>query len=280
MRGAIRRSGLSRNRHAVAPCRFMNVKLENTGCFFIGAKSPDDKHMPMKRVLISVLTAAVVSCFSAAQTLSDLPAASERGTCFVEIYENEQVEWVTQRVVDQPARVEIKTHPAVYETVEEKHLIKQPTTIYKTVPPTYKTVFETIEVRPGTKATVAKQVLAEPARVVEDEIPAEYETIEVTRLVSPEREERIEIPATYTIIEKPVRTGGTAAWHAILCDDTPRSKVAEVQSALTAAGYPAVADGIFGPETFAAMEAYQRANGLAVGYLTLATVDALGVATD
>lgn len=234
----------------------------------------------MKRVLILMLTAMSVPSLGAAEDLSDLPTDAAPGTCFVQIHDEDDIEWVTQRVVDQPARVEIKTHPAVFETVEEEQLIKQPTVIYKTIPPTYKTVFETIEVRPGTEATVAKQVLAEPARVIEEQVPAEYEMILVTKLVAPERQERIEIPATYVTIEKPVITGGSANWHAILCDDTPRSKIAEVQAALTAAGFPAVEDGIFGTETYGAMEAYQRANELAIGYLTVATVEHLGVSLD
>jgi peptidoglycan hydrolase-like protein with peptidoglycan-binding domain len=55
------------------------------------------------------------------------------------------------------------------------------------------------------------------------------------------------------------------------------SKITEVQAALTAAGYTAPADGAFGPATLRAMESFQRANGLPVGYLTVSTVEALGV---
>lgn len=234
----------------------------------------------MKRVLISLVVLGAGPLAAHGQDLADLPPDAKPGECFVELYSDEQVEWVTQRVVDKPASVEIITHPAVYETVEERHLVKESTTVYKSVPATYKTVFETIEVQSGGSATVAKQVVAEPARLIEEQIPAEYETVSVKRLVSPAREERIEHPATYVTIETPVVTGTDPEWHQLMCDDTPRSKIAEVQAALTAAGYVAAADGIFGPETLAAMEAYQRAEGLAAGYLTVATVERLGVSPD
>ena len=46
---------------------------------------------------------------------------------------------------------------------------------------------------------------------------------------------------------------------------------------VTAAGYDVPADGAFGPSTLRAMESYQRANGLPVGYLTVDTVRSLGV---
>ncbi len=212
-----------------------------------------------------------------AQDLGDLPAAAKAGECFVEIVQDEQIEWVEQRVIEQPASFESVTHPAVYETVEERVRVKDATTVYKSVPASYETVFETIDVEPGTSVTVAKQKLAEPARLIEEEVPAEYQTILVERLVSPAREERVETPAIYVTIEKPVLTGGTSEWHQILCDDTPRETIADVQTALTAAGYPAAVDGVFGPETWGAMEAYQSAHDLAVGYLTVATVEHLGV---
>lgn len=236
--------------------------------------------MPMKRFVIILAVYSVGPLAALGQDLADLPPTAQPGECYVELYSDEQVEWVTRRIVDEPASVEIRTHPAVYETVEERHLVKEATTVYKSVPATYKTVLETIEVKPGTSTTVAKQVLAEPARLIEEQIPAEYQTVLVNRLVSPEREERIEHPATYVTIETPVVTGTDAAWYQLMCDDTPRAKIAEVQAALSEAGYTAVADGIFGPETLAAMEAYQRAEGLAVGYLTVATVERLGVSPD
>ena len=67
----------------------------------------------------------------------------------------------------------------------------------------------------------------------------------------------------------------------MLCDtNASPAKIVEVQKALTAKGYKVPADGDFGPATYKAMEAYQRANGLPVGYLTVDTVESLGVAVE
>ena len=71
---------------------------------------------------------------------------------------------------------------------------------------------------------------------------------------------------------------GGLEWREVLCETNASSaKIAEVQAALTAAGYTAPSDGEFGPQTLRAMEAFQRDNGLPVGYLTVSTVEALGV---
>ena len=225
------------------------------------------------------ITAALLSTpiGAVAQDLGDLPASAQAGECFVEIFQDEEIKWVEQRVLERPASFEIVTHEAVYETVEQKVRVKDATTIYKSVPASYETVFETVDVQPGSSVTVAKQQLAEPARLIEEEIPAEYQNVRVERLVSLAREERIEIPATFVTIEKPILTGGTSEWHQLMCDDTPPEKIAEVQAALSEAGYPASVDGIFGPETWGAMEAYQAAHNLAVGYLTVTTVEHLGI---
>lgn len=64
----------------------------------------------------------------------------------------------------------------------------------------------------------------------------------------------------------------------MLCEtNTTPAKISEVQRALSAAGYATDSDGVFGASTLRAMEAFQRARGLAVGNLTIETVRALGV---
>jgi hypothetical protein len=156
------------------------------------------------------------------------------------------------------------------------------------VPPEYTTVTrtrvaqpETTDVRviPARYETVTKQVVAQPAQVVEEIIPAVTETVQVQKLVSPAREEVITIPATYKTIEKRVVTGGGGLeWREVLCDtNSSPEEIRIVQSALTNAGYPVPVDGVFGNATLSAMESYQRANGLPVGYLTISTVESLGI---
>ncbi len=155
--------------------------------------------------------------------------------------------------------------PAQYDTVTRTRLVAAERT--------------DIQVIPAVTKTVTKQVVVEPARVVEETVPAEYDTVTVQKLVTPAAEERLEIPATYKTVEKRVVTGGGGLeWREVLCDtNTTSAKIREIQTALTAAGYNVPADGEFGPATLRSMESFQRANGLPVGYLTVSTVERLGV---
>lgn len=237
-------------------------------------------------------------------------------------------ETVTEQVIETPERTETVVIPAQYETYTEQVMVRPAYTTWKPgnglygrnatgaygaqglqsvsadgtvldvttgellckveVPAQYDTVTRTrlvtperteTKVIPATYRTVAKEVVAQPPRVEEIVIPAVYETVTVEKLVTPAREETIVIPATYKTVEKSVVTGGGGLeWRAVLCDtNASPQKIAEVQRALTANGYEVPADGSFGPATLRAMESFQRANGLPVGYLTVSTVQALGV---
>ena len=157
------------------------------------------------------------------------------------------------------------TVPAQYDTVTRTRVASPERTETNIIPARYD--------------TITKEVVAQPPQVVEEVIPAVYESKSVERLVSPATQEQTIIPATYKTVEKRVVTGGGGLeWREVLCDtNTTTSKIQEVQRALTSAGFQTPADGDFGPSTQRAMEAYQRANGLATGYLTVDTVKALGV---
>ena len=325
--------------------------------------------MATKIVMLSA--AAVIGLAGVANAQSaGYPPEAQPGQCFARVLIPETTEVMTEEVVDQPERAEIKIIPAEYETVTETVVVKEETVQYKVIPAQYQTVSEQVIVEPegsrsivvpakyetyteqvmvrpayttwkpgaglfgrggagtGTAAvitangdasatgellckvevpaeyktvtrtrvvspettetkvipakyeTVSKQVVAQPPQVVEEVIPAVTRTVSVRRLVSPAREEVITIPATYKTIEKRVVTGGGGLeWREVLCDsNTTSSKIVEVQTALTKAGYDIPTDGVFGPATLNAMESYQRANGLPVGYLTVGTVRSLGVA--
>ncbi len=160
-------------------------------------------------------------------------------------------------------RIEI---PAQYDTVTRTRLV---------TPETNDTI-----VIPAKYGTVIRQVFAKPPQVVEEVIPAVYDTITTRVELTPAATETTVIPATYRTIDKRVVTSsGGLEWREVLCDTNASSaKISQIQAALTAAGYSAPSDGAFGPATLSAMESFQRANGLPVGYLTMSTVDALGVA--
>ena len=121
--------------------------------------------------------------------------------------------------------------------------------------------------------------MVEEAQVVEEIVPAVYNTVTVEKLVTPSSEETLVVPATYKSIDKRVVSGGGGLeWREVLCDtNATSSKIRSVQQALSDAGYSNPVDGEFGPATLTAMESYQRSNNLPVGYLTISTVESLGL---
>ena len=317
--------------------------------------------MSKKMLLISVAATAFAG-MAFAQGSADYPPESDAGTCYARVLIPETTNVVTEQVVDRPEGTEIKLIPATYETVTEQVLVKEESKDVSVIPATFETVteqvlvtpertdtvvvpaqyetyseqvmtraayttwkpgnglygraidasasangvstgellcrvevpaqYETVtrtrlvspertetNVVPATYKTVTRQVVSAPAQVIEEIVPAVYETVSVQKLVTAASEETLVIPATYKTIEKRVVSGGgSLEWREVLCDTnaTP-GKISAVQSALTDAGYTAPIDGEFGPATLNAMESYQRANGLPVGYLTVSTVESLGL---
>jgi len=133
---------------------------------------------------------------------------------------------------------------------------------------------------PSEYAVVKRQELVKPAEVREIDVPAEYKTVKVLKMVTPPQEQRIPIPAEYQTVEKQVLVKeGTAAWKSILCEtNTTPGIVADIQRALLAKGFnPGKIDGVIGRETADAIKAFQQANGLSTGGLTMETLERLGV---
>jgi hypothetical protein len=156
------------------------------------------------------------------------------------------------------------------------------------VPAEYKMVPRQVVARPASTQAriipaqtqvVTRQVEATPARVEEINIAAETRTIKVRKMVSPARQEEIRIPATYRTVEKRVvKSAAAVQWREVLCEtNTSPQKISEIQRALATRGFTTNVDGVFGAQTLAAMEAFQRRNGLPVGNLTIDTVQKLGV---
>lgn len=216
---------------------------------------------------------------------------------------------VEERVLVKAASEKIEEIPATYRTVEEKQLVRPATTTWKKgrgpiekidnlsgeimclveVPAEYKTVRTTVvetpaQVKrtpvPAEYTVVKRQELVKPAEVREVEVPAEYKTVKVLKMVRPPEEQRIPIPAEYQTIERQVLVKpGSAAWKSILCEtNTTPGIVIDIQRALLAKGFnPGKIDGVIGRETSDAIKAFQQANGLATGGLTMETLERLGV---
>lgn len=319
----------------------------------------------MHRFLLASVAASATAMVAHGQS-ADMPPDADAGECFARVLVPDTIVVQTEQVVDREASFELELIPATYEAVSEQRLVKEESTAYTMVPAVYETVTETIivepereesvvvpaqyetyteqvlvreayttwkkgdglygrdrqnasagetialatgellcrvevpaeyetvtktrlvspertEVRviPAVTKSVTKEVVVEPARVAEEVIPAVYETVTRQQLVTEAYEKRIEIPATYKAVEKRVvANAGGLEWRQVLCEtNATAGTIRQIQSALTDAGYPVPVDGEFGPATLAAMESFQRANGLPIGYLTMSTVDALGLSS-
>jgi hypothetical protein len=222
---------------------------------------------------------------------------------------------LTETVTVSPERVEPVVVPAIYQPYTERVLVRPAYVTWKPgagllgrsagaeantlggagdflcrveVPAQYATVTRSRVVRaesvasrtiPAVTRQVTKQELVTPARVEPREVPAVYRTQKDRRLVAPATTETVQIAEVRrTERLRRIVTPARTEWREVLCGtNATRAKLAEVQRALNGRGFQTAADGVFGAETLRSMEAFQRANNLAVGYLTIETVQALGV---
>ena len=112
-------------------------------------------------------------------------------------------------------------------------------------------------------------------------IPAEYRTVTVNKAVEPAREVKVPIPAQFETVSKTVVVSPERLeWRSILCDtNLTKGKVKEIHGALQRAGYnPGQYNGTVTARMMDAVNGYQRAKGLPVDkFLNIDTVRALGV---
>ena len=217
---------------------------------------------------------------------------------------------IKERIVLKPAGEKLIQVPAVYETVSERILDKPEHTVWKkgrgliqridettgeimclvTVPASYKTIKKRILKSPATTKMVKqpevfkiveRQVVDQPAYTKTVVVPAVYKTIEIEEVVSAASQREIKIPALYTTVNQRKKVSdGHMQWRSILCEtNTTKERVQRIQQALLDKGFdPGPIDGDVGSRTMAAINAYQRAQGLPVDeYLNIETVRSLGV---
>lgn len=217
--------------------------------------------------------------------------------------------WVEERVMVEPASTRLVPVPARFETVTERVLDRPEQTTWKKgrgpieridgntgeilclviEPATYKTISRTVVKTPAATRqvdvppvykTVRKQVVEAPASVVKKPTPAEYSTIRVRKMVQPPKENRVSLPAEFQTVTKRVKVSNERmSWQPILCETNVNAEVvAKIQRALDSKGFsPGDIDGVLGSETLSAVEAYQRANNLARGGVTMETLKSLEV---
>lgn len=150
---------------------------------------------------------------------------------------------VTRKVVDQPARTEVKTIPAQYKTVQ-------------------------------------KQVLVSEATTREVTIPAQYDTIQVRQEVTPAKTEEITIEPQYAeMTRQELIEPAHTRWERVLCEDSINAELAlEVEQRLNQQGFnPGQVDGVIDQSTDQAIEQYQMANNMPKGGLTPETLVSLGI---
>ena len=125
--------------------------------------------------------------------------------------------------------------------------------------------------------------LKRPAGTRTEEIPAEYSTRTIRKLVTPAQEVRTAVPAEYgTTTKKTMASGDTCEYAQVLCqDNATQTKIQEVEQALQARGQKVDNDGLDDEDLAAALREFQTQQGLPVtGLMTARTLEALGVALE
>ena len=227
--------------------------------------------------------------------------------CLVEL--PARYESVSRTVLETPATTETVAVPAEYETVQVRRLVTPARQRRVETPPEYATVEVERRVgddafawlaegadapagseptgerlclveRPAEYRTVAREIVASDATVEVTEVPAEYRTVAAKRLESPASVRREPIPERVETVRTRVEVRpAMLAWRPVLCETnmTPEI-VAELQRALAREGFdPGPPDGVVGPGTLEAIEAYQAERALDRGGLTYQTLQALNV---
>ncbi|MEM9014248.1 MAG: peptidoglycan-binding domain-containing protein [Pseudomonadota bacterium] len=217
----------------------------------------------------------------------------------------------TETVTVEPAREEMRVIPAKYETRQERVKIRDAYTTWKKgtgpisrldastgeimclveVPAEFKTVSRQVMVSPprtekvrvpAKTREVSRRVISQPATTRKISVPAKTQTVRYQKLVTPPQEKKMTVPAvTDTVSTRKLVSQSKLQWASILCETnvTP-GVVRNLQQALTREGvYNGAIDGRLGPETMAAVDAYQRRKNLSTGSLTIETMKRLGVST-
>jgi peptidoglycan hydrolase-like protein with peptidoglycan-binding domain len=159
--------------------------------------------------------------------------------CLVEV--PGETRTITRTVLTQPEIVKPVAVPPEFRNI----------TKYEVIPARV----EEVQIAPQF-ATITTQDLIEPAQRITEKVPPQTQTIDKKVLISPERYE----------------------WVSVLCDtNADAATISRIQQSLAGLGlYKGAIDGILGPQTYAAIAAYQRSMGVNhSGYLSMDTVRGL-----
>ena len=220
----------------------------------------------------------------------------------------------TEQVVVKPGFERLQIVPAQYETVTEEIQIGERRYVWKPganlsdvkridsrtgqvyclveIPPKTTTVTRKVLVAPERVerltiepeyTSITKEVLVDRGGVEEIPVPAQFTTVATQELIAPARTDVTQHAAETRIIERAVlRAPERYEWVEVLCEtNATTSNISAVQQALADRGYyTARVDGIMGPQTQSALEAFQNDNGIPhSGNISIETLRALGLAS-
>jgi hypothetical protein len=250
------------------------------------------------------------------QPTDDMPKAAP-GECWAKCFTPPQTRIVSEQMVVKPASERIEIIPAEYEWMEEQVCVKPATTQLVEVPAQFESYTQVMEVEPGhtdwvrqesgrcaglaagtpggaaacdvfclvsfppVEKTMLVERMVSPATVREVVIPAEFQTIRTQRLVRPAQCKRIEIPAEFATVERTLKVAdGRWEWKKVVCErSTSADSVQNLKTALREAGYRTGQNPTQLDDTdWIAIKQYQTDNKLAVGALTVETMESLGIA--
>jgi OOP family OmpA-OmpF porin len=230
-------------KYSIVPARFekstKRVLASDGGCTV--AVVPAKYSSNSTRQLVSAASGKWVRKKKAPNCLSANPE-----DCYVLCWEEIPAQYTTSstRVLVDSERYDTVYTDAKYTTVTTQSLVNDASVSESYTPPVYKTVTKKVLAQCGGVSTVYSQ--------------PQYKTVSKKVLVS---------------------QGSFTDWAEVVCaGDVNSSLVTRVQTALNSRGYSAGSvDGVMGGMTRAALAKFQKDNGLPLGNLNIATMQALDV---
>ncbi len=197
---------------------------------------------------------------------------------------------LAKQVVKRPSHLERVAVPAEYASIPVEKIIQPARMETEIIPATYQDV---------TRQAVQEKGILQWAEVLCDSNTSRMKIAEIQSALV-QNGYRIQIdgiygPQTQGAMEQYQRSEGLSVGYMTVetvralnvdpyaCEppgcasSLPQTTIAAAQQALTQAGFYAAIDGIHGPQTQNALEQFQQANGLNVGYLSAETMDALNI---
>jgi hypothetical protein len=237
-----------------------------------------------KRVMVKAASTKLVVVPATFKTVTETIVVQEASTRLINTAA--QFRTVAEKILVTPARTQWKKGKGPIQKIDsitgEIMCLVEVPAVYKTI---HKRVIEapasvtSIEVPAQTK-TITRRVVDTPATTREVAVPAVYQEIHYHKLAQPASQHTVEIPGQSKTITQRVKVlDSQLQWRSILCETNTNGDVVQrLQRALKSENYhPGPIDGILGRETLAAVNSYQKDNGLASGQLTIATLNKLGV---